>query len=42
MRRWLSDILGRWKVDRIRTRAAREFIRTFYRNRAILDSGGTI
>lgn len=40
MRRWISDLLGRWKANRIRTRAGLDFIRTYNRNRAILDNGG--
>lgn len=42
MRRWLHDILGRWQARRIRTREIQENYRTYDRNRATLENGGTL
>lgn len=39
---WIKSILGRWQERRIRTKTLREDYRTYDRNRATLEKGGTL
>lgn len=42
MRLRIKNILGRWRERRIRTKRIRKDYRTYARNRATLEKGGTL
>jgi len=42
VRRWLKDILGRWRERRIRTKRIRNLYRIIDRNKEILNNGGRL
>lgn len=42
MRRWIHNLIGRWKVNRYRTEQVDYLFRTYDENQAILENGGTL
>ena len=42
MRRWIHNLIGRWKQNRIRTKQARDAFRTYEQNQVTLEEGGTV